>query len=59
MYDTAHQCAGGNHDHDEHDGAEAVLVEHLNKLGQGSDSGRIELEGHKASRCWKAFMLAS
>jgi hypothetical protein len=42
-----HQGAGGNHHYDKHDGAEAVLVEHLDKLGQGFDRGRVEDEVHE------------
>jgi hypothetical protein len=44
-----HECAGSDYDQDEHDGAEAVLVEYRDELGQRLDDGdddiRIE-RGH-------------
>jgi len=41
-----HECASDGHDHDEHDGAEALFVEHLDERGEGLNSGRgVEVPG--------------
>jgi hypothetical protein len=53
-----HQGAGGNHHYDKHDSAEAVLVEHLDKPGQGFDRGRVEDEVHEVSRGCNGFYAA-
>lgn len=41
--------AAGEDDQDEHDGAERVLIKHLDERGQCFDSGRGELERHTGS----------
>jgi len=51
-----YQAAGCRHHQNEHDGAEAMLVEHLDKLGQGFDGGRCEDEGHEVLP-WLQWLL--